>query len=197
MAVIVVTDNFYYMQGLKHVVDNVCHVECINKFKDDMHQGRYPGLHKDDYVIINFTPLDKMIEVYDFYLRYSQANIVLATDVRLEGKITGINNTYFISSDANVTTVELFQKNQSKSIRKRALSIMEEKTMSLMMSAQAMSDVSQRLGINMKIISFHKHSVISKTGLISRNNIALYSLMKFVLREYDGFPMPEDNKMSA
>lgn len=178
---IVVTDNFYYMQGVMRIVDDFFHIHCMSFFQSEKFQRHCRKLDGDDYVIVNFSCLNMMIEVHKIYKEQSRAKIILAPDIKLFSRVTDIDGVCFFSSDVTLTNVERFFKNTNYVIRKRMLTIMERKVMSLLIRSQTVDEISRILDVNTKTISIHKNRARNKIGLVYNNDFNMFSLMKLIL----------------
>lgn len=181
MAVLIVTDNYFFMQGLSHLADDFCYIGCAGSFDSANAREQCMALSAEDYVIIHFSHLDHILCFYKYYLSNSLAKVVVAPDAKFVSDVSDINDIYFLSANASVKAVENMLKLKKYKIRKRSLTAREEKIMSLMIIGNLINDISEMLGLSIKTISLHKSNTSNKVGLINTNNITMLALMRFIL----------------
>ncbi|HGW1001293.1 TPA: LuxR C-terminal-related transcriptional regulator, partial [Raoultella planticola] len=78
-------------------------------------------------------------------------------------------------------TVESILKLKKFKVRKRNLTVREEKIMSLLIIGNLINDISKTLGLSIKTVSLHKSNTSNKVGLLNNNNITMLALMRFIL----------------
>ena len=181
MAVLVVSDNYYYIKGLEHIAE-ICH--CIytpGKRIGSQTRIRCQELEKDDFIIIKFSGLKGIEDFHHFCQHYCSATVIVDADIRMTSAICEINNVYLISSTTSIKIIGAVFNHKLSMFRKCVLTEAEIKTMVLMLDGIAMTDISKILGLSIKTVSFRKNKIIEKIGLINRNNFMLFGLMRFVL----------------
>jgi DNA-binding CsgD family transcriptional regulator len=181
MAVLIVTDNYFYMQGLACVADDDCNIAWVDNIDNEYAHQQCQALSAEDYVIIHFAQIDKMLCSYQYYLSNSPAKVIVAPDAKFVSDVSDINNICFLSSDASVKTVASILKLKKFKARKRKLTVREEKIMSLMIIGNLLNDISEILGLSIKTVSLHKSNTSNKVGLLNNNNITMLALMRFIL----------------
>lgn len=180
MTIIAVTDNYYFKEGLSDVIDYAFYIESIADFRALYLRECHHALDENDYVIIHLSNLAEMMEVYSYYRLQGSAEVMVALDIKLVSAINSINDVFFLSSDADVLSVNRFFKNDKRLVRRRVLTLMEERVISLMLVCQAVNEVATNLKLSDKTISIHKNRIRNKVGLVRANNINLYSLIRFI-----------------
>ncbi|HCR59461.1 MAG TPA: hypothetical protein DIW62_17690 [Raoultella sp.] len=181
MAVLIVTDNYFFIQGLSHMAHDFCYIGCAGSFDSELARRQCAALSADDYVIIHFAHLDHILCFYRYYLSHSLAKVIVAPDAKFVSDVSDINDIYFLSANASVKAVENMFKLKKYKIRKRSLTPREEKIMSLMIIGNLINDISQTLGLSIKTVSLHKSNTSNKVGLLNNNNITMLALMRFIL----------------
>lgn len=181
MAVLIVTDNYFYMQGLVSMADDECNITWVDNIDNEYAHQQCQALSADDYVIIHFAQIDKMLCSYQYYLMNSPAKVIVAPDAKFVTDVSDINNICFLSADASVKTVESILKLKKFKVRKRNLTVREEKIMSLLIIGNLINDISKTLGLSIKTVSLHKSNTSNKVGLLNNNNITMLALMRFIL----------------
>ncbi|TCW12424.1 DNA-binding NarL/FixJ family response regulator [Raoultella sp. BIGb0138] len=181
MAVLIVTDNYFYMQGLVNMADDECGISWVDSYDSEFAQQKSHALSSEDYVIIHFAQIDKILCAYRYYLSHTQAKVIVAPDAKFVSEVSDINNICFLSANASVKTVESILKLKKIKVRKRNLTVREEKIMSLMIIGNLLNDVSEILGLSIKTVSLHKNNTSNKVGLLNNNNITMLGLMRFIL----------------
>ncbi|EMH4164820.1 helix-turn-helix transcriptional regulator [Pluralibacter gergoviae] len=176
MKVLIVTDNYYYMQGLQDVVD------LIYYFPENVRKGKraFPHISSEDWIMLSLSSLEDMYYFYDYYKTYSRAKIIICLDFKFSTILSEINNIFFLSAHASVQDIENIFYGKKYSARKRYLTQREEMVMSLMLEGWALKEIAASLGLSIKTVSLHKSHINEKSGLINNNDIALLSLMFFV-----------------
>jgi len=176
MKVLIVTDNYYYMQGLQDVVD------VIYYFPDNVKRGKrfFPHISSEDWIMLSLSSLEDMYYFYNHYKCFSRAKIIICLDFKFSTILSEINNIFFLSSHASIQDIENVFYGKKYSVRKRYLTQREEMVMSLMLDGWGLKDISSTLGLSIKTVSLHKSHISEKSGLINNNDIALLSLMLFV-----------------
>ncbi|HIF6337232.1 TPA: LuxR C-terminal-related transcriptional regulator, partial [Raoultella ornithinolytica] len=116
-----------------------------------------------------------------YYLMNSPAKVIVAPDAKFVTDVSDINNICFLSADASVKTVESILKLKKFKVRKRNLTVREEKIMSLLIIGNLINDISKTLGLSIKTVSLHKSNTSNKVGLLNNNNITMLALMRFIL----------------
>lgn len=181
MAVLIVTDNYFYMQGLLSMADDDCYISWVDNVENEFAQQQCRALSAEDYVIIHFAQIEKMLCAYQHYLSSSPAKVIVAPDAKFVSDVSDINNICFLSANASVKTVESILKLKKFKARKRNLTVREEKIMSLMIIGNLINDISEILGLSIKTVSLHKSNTSNKVGLLNNNNITMLALMRFIL----------------
>lgn len=182
MAVLVVSDNYYYIKGLEHIADD-CH--CIYapaKRIGSQARARCEELEKDDFIVIQFSSLKGIEDFHQFCQYHCQATVIIDADIKMTSVICKVDNVFFMSSTTGVRTIDAVFKHKLSFFRKCALTEAERITMTLMLDGIGMTDISKILGTSIKTVSFRKNKVIEKIGLINKNNFMFFGLMKFVLK---------------
>lgn len=181
MAVLVVSDNYYYIKGLEHIAEN-CH--CIyapGKRIGSQARARCEELEKDDFIIIKFSSLKGIEDFHYFCQHHCCATVIVDADMKMTNVICEINNVYLMSSTTSVKTIDALFNHKVSLLRKCVLTEAERKTLALMLNGLTMKDISKILGLSIKTVSFRKNKVIDKIGLINKNNFMFFGLMQFVL----------------
>ncbi|XXD07150.1 LuxR C-terminal-related transcriptional regulator [Klebsiella sp. R445] len=181
MAALIVTDNYFYLQGLLNIANDDCFVDWIDNIDSEFACLQCQGLSAEDYVIINFSQIDKMLCAYRFYLSNSPAKVIVAPDAKFVSDVSDINNICFLSANASVKTVEIILNLNKFKARKRNLTEREEKIMALMLTGNVTHDVSEILGLSIKTVSLHKSNTSNKVGLLNNNTVTILRLMRFIL----------------
>ncbi|QFG77000.1 hypothetical protein DMB90_21515 [Raoultella planticola] len=180
MAVLIVTDNYFYMQGLVSMADDDCNITWVDNIDSEYAYQQCQVLSAEDYVIIHFAQIDKMLCSYQYYLMNSPAKVIVAPDAKFVSDVSDINNICFLSADASVKTVENILKLKRFKARKET-SRFVKKIMSLMIIGNLINDISKTLGLSIKTVSLHKSNTSNKVGLLNNNNITMLALMRFIL----------------
>lgn len=176
MTVLIVTDNYYYLQGLRGLTDVIYFFD-ENSRKDD---PILPHLTGNDWVILNLTTYDDMYFFYSYYLLNSRARVVIALDFKFPTILSEVNNVFFISANATLRDMENIFCGENYFARKRFLTRREEVVMSLMLRGWGIQDLSLMLNLSVKTVSLHKNHISDKLGLQSANDVALLSAMRFI-----------------
>ncbi|MEL0551921.1 regulatory LuxR family protein [Raoultella sp. BIGb0399] len=181
MAALIVTDNYFYLQGLLNIANDDCFVDWIDNVDSEFARFQCKRLSAEDYVIIHFSQIDKMLCAYRFYLSNSPAKVIVAPDAKFVSDVSDINNICFLSANASVKTVESILNLNKFKVRKRNLTEREEKIMALMLTGNVTHDVSEILGLSIKTVSLHKSNTSNKVGLLNNNTVTILKLMRFIL----------------
>lgn len=176
MTVLIVTDNYFFLQGLREVVDIFCYVSEKKKRNDAF----FPHVSSDDWIILSFSSLDDLHYFYHYYRRNSRARVVICLGFTFSAALTEINNVFFLSADASVTEAENIFSGRRSFARKRYLTRREEIMVSLMVRGLGPKEISTMLALSIKTVSLHKNHISEKSGLMLANDIALLSLMRFI-----------------
>lgn len=176
MKVLIVTDNYYYMQGLQDVVDAIYYSP--ENVKKNRHF--FPHISSEDWILLNLSSLEDMYYFYNHYMNYSRAKIIICLDFKFSTILSEVNNIFFLSSHASVQDVESVLYGKKYALRKRYLTQREETVMSMMLEGASLKEISSSLGLSIKTVSLHKSHISEKSGLINNNDIALLSLMLFL-----------------
>ena len=57
MAVLIVTDNYFYMQGLVSMAEDECNITWVDNIDNEYAHQQCQALSADDYVIIHFAQI--------------------------------------------------------------------------------------------------------------------------------------------
>ena len=181
MTTLIVTDNHFYLQGLLNIANDDSSIDWIDNVDSDFARLQCQRLSAEDYVIIHFSQIDKILCAYLFYLSNSPAKVIVAPDTKFISDVSDINNIFFLSSSASVKTVENILNLKEFKTRKRNLTEREEKIMALMLTGHVTNDVSEILGLSFKTVSLHKSNTSKKVGLLNNNTVTILALMRFIL----------------
>lgn len=186
MRKILITDSYFFQCGVRDIITESHLIGCYIELKNlNLH-----GLTSRDCIIIYISSTNILSEIYHELKTKTRARIIVAVDYDLARPLVLVNNTFFLSSNAD-TTVLLKVINNIKDIKfKRKLTNQEEIVIRLIMDGYDCENISKKMNLSIKTISLHKNKAKMKTGLLKNNDFTSFSLMKILFGSSSGSYVP-------
>ncbi len=77
------------------MADDDCNITWVDNIDSEYAYQQCQVLSAEDYVIIHFAQIDKMLCSYQYYLMNSPAKVIVAPDAKFVSDVSDINNICF------------------------------------------------------------------------------------------------------
>lgn len=180
MRKILITDSYFFQYGVVDVISESYLIGC----NFEISKLNYSALTNKDCVILYICDANKLSKVYSFLKNNCSARIVIAIEYDFKKPFTLVNNTFFLSANADKSTLIKIIKNKNVTKFKRNITSQEELVVKYIMNGYSCKEISKKMNLSIKTISLHKNKAKFKTGLINNNDYTSFSLMKILFNNH-------------
>ncbi len=180
MRKVLITDNYFFHCGVVDIISESHLIGC--NFK--VNEIKYDKLTIKDCIVLHIGNVNKLSEVYSFLKKNCSSRIIIAGKYYFKKPFILVNNTFFLSADADKPTLTKIIKNKSGIKLKRNITSQEELVVKYIMNGYSCKEISAKLNLSIKTISLHKNKAKTKIGLINNNDYTSFSLMKILFNDY-------------
>lgn len=189
MSIYVISDDIYFVAGLKHFLSTNGIVTRRFSYESWLNEFPPAELTKEDTVIIdvNFNNCHAKLGMAK-NIDYFGVTLVFIVDLPLQNQHTGFYPYWLISKkSAFKEYLSLLRaRPDDENLHHNQLSRKEKLILKELASGNSAIFISRKLNISVKTISSHKQNAVRKLGMIKMNDMALICY-KEILNLYSGF----------
>ena len=186
MRKILITDSYFFQCGVHDIITESYLIGC----NFELNNLNLAGLTRKDCIILYIGSTNVLAGLYNELKNKIRARIIIAVEYDLTRPLVLVNNTFFLSSNADKSILCKVINNKKDIKFKRKLTSQEELVIKLIMDGYDCQDISKKMNLSIKTVSLHKNKAKMKTGLLKNNDFTSFSLMKILFSRSSDFYIP-------
>lgn len=194
MSTLVISNNYYYIQGLGGLAATCYYINECGTVIDDasicLHleqiNNKYLAKENISCVIINVSSQYCCYKLYDFF-RDKEVKVVLDIGVSFENSHLRISSKLMICSSK--IQLEKLSGLLVNKVTERFIPTLTKKelwTASLISTGHCYQKTSKIMGLNPKVVSLHKNKILHKLGIKRQNKFVSVNIFKYLIQGGEG-----------